>query len=99
MFGELGDDHLGKHARSSNTTAQRTRGTFRGHHTIAAVRAGVLGQDVDLKFKAGGNEIQHAGLVLANARLGFTAMRADLIGLGDVVLDADLRQSLVIWLA
>ena len=99
MFGELGDDHLGKHARSSNTAAQRTRGTFRGHHTIAAVRAGVLGQDVDLKFKAGRDELQHACLILADACLGLSAMRADLIGLGHVVLDADLRQSIVIRLA
>ena len=99
MLSELGDDHLSKHARSSNTAAQRTRRTLGGHHTIAAVRAGVLGQDVDLKFKAGRDEIQHACLVLADACLGLSAVRADLVGLGDVVLDSDLRQSIVIRLA
>jgi hypothetical protein len=91
VFGELGDDHLGEHARSSNTTAQRTEGTFRGHHTITAVRARVLGQDVDVKLKAGWDELQHPSLILTDARLGLSAMRTNLFGLWDVVLDADLR--------
>jgi hypothetical protein len=46
---------------------------------------------VDLKLKVGENEIQHACLILADACLGLSAMRADLFGLRDVVLDMDLR--------
>ncbi len=46
---------------------------------------------MDLELKAGGDELQHACLILADECLGFSAMRADLLGLGYVVLDADLR--------
>jgi hypothetical protein len=98
VLSELENDHLSEYACSSNAPTQRTHRTFRGYHTIAAVRAGVLGQDVDLQFKVGGDEIQHACLILADACLGLSAVRAELIGLRDVVLDADLRQSLVIRL-
>jgi hypothetical protein len=54
---------------------------------------------VDLQFKTSRNEVQHAGLVLANACLDFTAVCADLLSFWDVVLDSDLRQSVVIGLA
>ena len=51
-----------------------------------------------MKLKVGRDELQHARLILADACLGFAAVRADLLGLGHVVLDADLRQLIVIRL-
>jgi len=99
VVGEFGDDELSKYARSGNTAAPRTRGSRRGHDTIAAVRAGILGQYVDVQFKTGRDELQHAGFILADACLGLSTVRADLVGLGDVMLDADLGQLFVIWLA
>src|SRR5689334_23319384 len=99
MFGELGDDHLGKQAGSRDAAAYRTRWGLGGDHTVTAVRAGVLGQNVDMKFKMGRDKLQHACLILADACLELSAMRAQLLSLGDIVLDAHLRQSIVIWLA
>jgi hypothetical protein len=62
-------------------------------------RAGILGQDVDVQLNAGRDELQHAGFILAEACLGLSAVRAKLLGLGHVVLDTDLSQSIVIRLA
>ena len=45
------------------------------------------------------DEVEHAGLVLADARLVFPAVRADLLGLGHIMFDAYLRQAIVIRLA
>ncbi len=91
VFREFGDDHLGKYARTGNTATHRTRGNLRSHDSITAAGASILGEHMDLELKAGGDELQHACLILADACLGFSAMRADLLGLGYVVLDADLR--------
>jgi hypothetical protein len=54
---------------------------------------------VNLQFKAGWDEVQHAAFILADACLGLSTVRADLIGLRDVVLDSDLRQPVEIRLA
>ena len=54
---------------------------------------------MDLQLKAGRDEIQYAGLILANACLGFAAVRAGLIAFRDIVPDLDLRQPSVIRLA
>jgi hypothetical protein len=54
---------------------------------------------MDVKFKASRDKFQHTRLILADARLGLSAMRADLVGLGHVVLEANLRQSIIIRLA
>ena len=91
MFGELRDDHLSKQARSSDTAAYGTWRRLGGDHTVAAVGTGILGQDVDMKFKVGGDELQHTGLILADACLGFSTLRAKLLGLGYIMLDAHLR--------
>ena len=47
----------------------------------------------------GRDELEHASLVLADARLVFPAVRADLLGLGHIMFDAHLRQAIVIRLA
>ncbi len=57
------------------------------------------GQDVDVKLKASRDEFQHPSLILSDARLGLSTVCADLVSLGQVVLDTNLRQSIVIRLA
>ncbi len=102
VVGEFGDDHLSKKAGSRDAAAYRTRGSLGGDHTVAAVRAGILRQNVDVHFKVGRDELQDACLIMADTCLGFTAVRADFLGLGQVVLDANLRQLIVVrltWLA
>jgi hypothetical protein len=49
-------------------------------------------------FKVGRDELQDACLIMADARLEFSAVRADFLGLGQVVLDANLRQLIVVRL-
>ena len=63
------------------------------------MRAGIVGQDVDVNFIAGRDALQHPSPVLSNACLGLSIVSADLIGLGQVVLHTDLKQSIVIRLA
>ena len=41
---------------------ERTRRGLGGDHAVAAVRAGVLGQDVDPELEVGRDELEHAGL-------------------------------------
>jgi hypothetical protein len=53
---------------------------------------------VNVHFKVGRDELQDACLIMADACLGFTAARADFLGLGQVVLDANLRQLIVVRL-
>ncbi len=85
-----------KEASSRDTAAQGTWGSLRGDHTVTAVRAGILGQNVDMKFKVGRGELQDACLIMADARLGLSRRRADL-GLAPS-WDTDLRQPIVIEL-
>ena len=99
MFGELRDDHLSQQARPGDAATDGTRRRLGGDHAVAAVRAGVLGQDVNMKLEVGRDKLQHACLILADACLGFSAVRATLLGLGDIMLDAHLRQPIVIRLA
>jgi hypothetical protein len=99
MVGEFGDDYLSKQAGSSDAAAQGTRWGLGGDHTITAVRAGILGQNVDMKFKVGRDKLQHTCFILADACLGFSALRAELLGLGYIMLEAHLGQSIVIELA
>jgi hypothetical protein len=63
------------------------------------VRTGVLGPDVDAKLKVGRDELQYARLILADACFVFSASRTELVGLGYVVLDAHLNQSIEIQFA
>src|SRR5262245_13124818 len=99
MFGELRNGPLSKQAGSGDAAAYRTRWGFGGNHTVAADGAGILGQDVELKFKVGRDELQHTRLILADACLEFLALRAKLVGLEYVMLDAHLSQAIVIGLA
>ena len=64
----------------------------RAGHAVAALRAGVLGQDMDMDFELGRDELELAGEVLADAMLRAAAAGAGLLGLGQVVLDADVRE-------
>ena len=52
-----------------------------------------------MKLEACRDELEHAGLILADARLVFAATRANLLGLGHIVLDTHLGQAIVIRLA
>ena len=99
MFSEFGDDHLGQQSGPGDAATYRARRNRGCDHAVAAVRTGVLGQNVDLKLEVGGDKVQHPRLILADACLGLAALRANLLGLGHVVLDAHLRQSIVIGLA
>jgi hypothetical protein len=99
MCGEFGDDHLGQQASPCDASAYRTRRGLGGDHTVPAVRAGILGQDVDMKLEVGRDKLQHTCLILTDACLGLSAMRAKLLGFGYIMLGAHLRQSIVIWLA
>ena len=47
----------------------------------------------------GGDEFQHTCLIFADAYLGLSAVRADLVCLGYVVIDANLREPVIIRLA
>ena len=53
---------------------------------------------MNVHFEVGRDELKDACLILADACLGFSAVRADLFGLGHVMLDADLRQLIVVRL-
>jgi hypothetical protein len=99
MLRELGNDHLSKYARPGNAAAHGTLWSFGSHHTVSAARAGVLGQHVDVKLETGGDVLKHACLILADACLRCSTLVADPVGLRDIVLDADLRQSIIIGLA
>src|SRR5262249_37899434 len=90
MVRKLGDGHPGEQAGSRNTSAQRWRRNLGGRHALTALRTGVLGQDVYLHLEVGRYELQHASLVFADACFDLATMRADLLGLGHIVLDADL---------
>ncbi len=91
MFGELRDDHLSKQARSSDTAAYGTWRRLGGDRTVAAVGTGILGQDVDMKFKVGGDELQHTGTRPRRCVPWVLALQAKLLGLGYIMLDAHLR--------
>jgi hypothetical protein len=54
---------------------------------------------VNVQLEVRWYEFQRACLVLADTHLRLTAMIADLVGLGHIVLDSDLRQAIVIGLA
>ena len=98
MLGELRDEQLSKQSGPGDTAADRTERRLRGDHAIAAVRAGILGQDVDINFKVSRDEIHHTGLILADACLVFSAARANLLGLGHIMLKAYLRQAIKVRL-
>jgi len=75
MFGEFGDDQLSEQADPGNASAQGTRRGFGGDHAVAAARAGILGQYVDMKLEVGRDKLEHTGLILADACLGLAALR------------------------
>ena len=52
-----------------------------------------------MKLEAGGDEMKHTSVILANACLVFPTLRANFFGLGHIMFDAYLRQAIIIRLA
>ena len=92
MVGELADDHEGDQAGAGDPSRHGLGGHRRAGHAVAALRAGVLGQDVNLHFQPRRDEIEFAGLVFADALFWAAAAGAGLLGLGHIVLDADVGE-------
>ena len=92
MVGELADHHEGDQAGAGDAPRHGLGGDRRAGHAVAAARAGVLGQDVDADLELGRDELELAGEVLADPMLHAAAAGAGLLGLGQVVLDADVRE-------
>jgi hypothetical protein len=88
MLSELGHSHLSKYARSGNATAHGTLRSLRSHDT-----------DVHVKLETGRDDLKYACLILADACLRCSALVTELVGRRDVVLEADLRQSMKIKFA
>ena len=92
VVGELADQHEGDQPRAGDPSRYRLGGHRRAGHAVAALRAGVLGQDVDRHFELRRDEFELAGEVLADALFRAAAAGAGLLGLGQVVLDADVGE-------
>ena len=92
MVGELADDHEGDQAGAGDPSRDGLGRDRRAGHAVATLGAGVLGQDVDLHFEPRRDELELAGHVFADALLGAAAAGAGLLALGQVVLDADVRE-------
>ena len=67
MVGELADDHEGDQPRPGDPARDGLGRDRRAGHAVAALGAGVLGQDVDVDLQPGRDELELAGLVLADA--------------------------------
>ena len=92
MVGELADDHEGDQPGPGNPSRDGLgRDRWTGH-AVATLGAGVLGQDMDLHFQLRRDEIEFAGEVLADFWLGPAAAGAGLLVLGQIMLDADVRE-------
>ena len=90
MVGELADDDEGDQAGPGDAPRDGLGRDRRAGHAVATLGAGVLGQDVDLDFQPSRDELELAGLILADAPHWFAAAGAGLLGLGQIVLDADV---------
>ena len=88
VVGELADHHEGDQARAGDPSRYRLGRHRRAGHAVAALRAGVLGQDVDIHFELRRGELELTGEVFADAMFRAAAAGAGLLGLGQVVLDA-----------
>ena len=94
MIGEFADDHEGDQPGPGHAAGRRFGRDRRAGDAVAALRAGVLGQDVDADLQPGRDELELARLILADADLGGPAAGAGLLRLGEVVLDADVGEVL-----
>ena len=70
VIGELADDHEGDQPGPGHAAGRRLGRDRRAGDAVAAPRAGVLGQDVDADLQPGRDELELAGLILADADLG-----------------------------
>src|SRR5271156_5154961 len=94
VIGEFADDHEGDQPGPGHAARGGLGRDRRAVDAVAALRAGVLGQDVDADLQTGRDVLELAGLVLADADLGGPAAGAGLLRLGEVVLDADVGEVL-----
>ena len=98
MIDELRGQHLGQQTRARDASRQRPVGALGAGHALATHRASVLGQHMDPDLEACRDELEFASLVLADPRLGSAAAGAGLVGFGQVMLDADMGQTIEVRL-
>ena len=67
VVGELADQHVGDQPRAGDPTGDRPGRRRGAGHAVAALGAGVLGQDVDVDFELGRDELELAREVFADA--------------------------------
>ena len=79
MVGELADDHERDQTGSGDPARYRLGRYRRAGHAVAAFRAGVLGQDMDLDLHPRRDELELARLVLADAGFRLSAARTRLL--------------------
>jgi hypothetical protein len=92
VVGALADHHEGDQAGAGDPSRYQLGRHWRAGHTVAALRARVLGQDVDRHFQFRRGEIKYTGKVLADALFRTTAAGTGLLVLGQVVLDSVLGE-------
>jgi hypothetical protein len=88
VVGELADQDVGDQPRAGDSSGDRLGRHRWAGHAVAALGAGVFGQDMDVDFELGRGELEFAGEVFADAMFDATAAGAGLLGLGQVVFDA-----------
>ncbi len=92
VIGEFADGHEGDQPRPGPAAWGGLGRDRRAVHAVATLRAGRLGQDMNPHLQPGRDELEFAGLVRADADLGSPAAGAGLLRLGEVVLDAEVRE-------
>ena len=92
MVSELADDHEGDQAGPGNPSWDGFGWDRWAGHAVATLGAGIFGQDMNLHFQLPRDEIEFAGEVLADFLLGPPAAGAGLLVLGQIMLDADVRE-------
>jgi len=66
MIGELADQHEGDQTRPGDPSRHRLGRDRRAGHAVAALRAGVLGQDMDPNFELRGDEFELPGEIFTD---------------------------------
>jgi hypothetical protein len=92
MIGELADDHESDQPGAGDPSRDGFGRDRWAGHAVATLGAGVLGQDVDLHVQLCRDEVELTGDVLADLLLGPATAGAGLLTLGEIVLDADVRE-------
>ncbi len=70
VIDKLGNQQLRKQARSRDAPRERSLRSVGAFHSVVAVRARVLGEDVDPNLQASRDEFELTPLVFADACLG-----------------------------